>query len=346
MSKKELPAEDAGIDAAELGINTAIESIAGVPIPKPVRQNALKAFGRLCSAAIEIPIASWEGIAAEKKALAEARVKLIETTATQIANQMEEDKEYARVAFQKYGQKIIREQVNLDQISEEAARQLKDTDNAQIGEEIGQIDDDWLNHFEKEACQRSTEDMQLLFGKILAGEIRRPSSFSIKAVKIMGEIDKATANLFKRLCSMCIVMGIPGTNQIFDARVVSLSGNAGNNALQKYGLGFDELNILHEYGLIIADYNSWRDYRSSIAYKNNVVILGFSHQNTYWGLLPEEERKDGQALKLHGVALSQVGRELLNIVEVEPIENYTNDLIEFFAKRKLKMVPISEEKGT
>ena len=35
MSKKELPAEDAGIDTAELGINTAIESIAGVPIPKP-----------------------------------------------------------------------------------------------------------------------------------------------------------------------------------------------------------------------------------------------------------------------------------------------------------------------
>ena len=61
MSKKELPAEDAGIDTAELGINTAIESIAGVPIPKPVRQNALKAFGRLCSAAIEMDLTRFSG---------------------------------------------------------------------------------------------------------------------------------------------------------------------------------------------------------------------------------------------------------------------------------------------
>ena len=311
-------------------------------IPKPVRQNALKAFGRLCSAAIEIPIASWEGIAAEKRALAEARVKLIETTATQIASRMEVDEEYARVAFRKYGQKIICEQVNLDLISEEAARQLKDTENAQTSREIGQIDDDWLNHFEKEARQRSTENMQLLFGKILAGEIRRPSSFSIKAVKIMGEIDTVAANLFKRLCSMCIVMRIPDdTDQIVDARVVSLSGNAENNSLQEYGLSFYELNILHEYGLIISDYNSWINVTVFAAERDPENRLVMSYQNTYWDMLSEVDRKDGQELKLHGVALSQAGRELLNIVEVEPIENYTNDLVEFFAKKKIKMVPIS-----
>ena len=340
MSKSKLPAEDLGIDIAESGLNTASDVITGLPIPEPVKQNALKAFGRLCSAAIEVPIAHLEGVADEKRAFAEARVKLIETTASQIAREIKVDKEYALIAAQRYGQKILREQVNLDLISEEAARQLKDTNDAHTSEEVGQIDDDWLNHFEKEACQRSTEDMQLLFGKILAGEIRRPSSFSIKAVKIMGEIDKAAANLFKRLCSMCIVLRIPDTNQIFDARVLSLSGDAGNNALQKYGLGFGELNILQEYGLVIADYNSWRDYGLSVANKNNVVVLGFSHQNTYWGLLPEGDRKDGQELKLHGVALSKAGRELLNIVEIEPIENYTNDLIVFFTKQKLKMIPI------
>ena len=344
MSKSELPAEDSGIDIAELGINTAIEAITGVPIPKPVRQNAWKAFGRLCSAAIEVPSAYFEGVAAEKRAITEARVKLIETNATQIARQIKVDEEYARVAVRRFGQKIIREQVNLDLISEEAARQLKDANDAQTSGEVGQIDDDWLNHFEKEASQRSTEDMQQLFGRILAGEIRHPSSFSIKAVKIMGEIDKVAANLFKRLCSICIVSRIPGRDQVLEARVLSLSGNAGNNALQKYGLDFDQLNILHEYGLIISDYNSWRDYGSSVVSKDNVVLLGFSYQNTYWGLLPEGDRKDGQELKLHGVGLSKAGRELLNIVETEPIENYTNDLANFFAKKKLKMIPISGKK--
>ena len=340
MSKSKLPAEDLGIDIDESGLNTAIDVITGLPIPKPVKQNAWKAFGRLCSAIVEVPSAYLEGIADEKRAVTEARIKMIETNATQIARQIKVDEEYARIAARRYGQKIIREQVNLDLISEEAARQLKD-DEAHTSGEVGQIDDDWLNHFEKEASQRSTEDMQQLFGKILAGEIRRPSSFSIKAVKIMGEIDKAAANLFKRLCSMCIVLRIPDTNQIFDARVVSLSGNAGHNALQKYGLDFGQLNILQEYGLIIADYNSWRDYRLSVVNKNNAIGLGFSHQNIYWGLLPEADRQDGQELRLNGVALSNAGQELLNIVEIEPIENYTNDLAEFFATKKLKMLPIS-----
>jgi hypothetical protein len=37
-----------------------------------------------------------------------------------------------------------------------------------------------------------------------------------------------------------------------DARVISLGGNTGSNALQAYSLSFDELNVLQEYGLIIS----------------------------------------------------------------------------------------------
>ena len=237
MSDLEKPQiEDSGIDNTELGLNVASQTIAGLPIPKPVVQNALKAFGLLCSAAIEVPAAYLEGAAAEKRAVTAARVKLIKKNATLIARDMEVDKEYAQVAVRRFGQKIVREQVNLDLICEEAANQLKNTDNAQTIGEVGQIDDDWLNYFEKEASQRSTEDMQILFGKILAGEIRRPSSISIKAVKIMGDLDSEVANLFRRLCSLCIVFAMPRTGKIVDARVLSLSGDAAQNSLLKYGV--------------------------------------------------------------------------------------------------------------
>lgn len=46
------------------------------------------------------------------------------------------------------------------------------------------------------------------------------------------------------------------------------------------------------------------------------------------------------SLRLHGVALSRAGRELFNIVEVEPDERYTEALREFFNKRKLTMTPV------
>ena len=339
MSKSELPAEDSGIDTAESGLNTAIAAITGVPIPGPVRQNAWKAFGRLCSAAIEVPSAYFEGVAAEKRAIAEARVKLIETTATQIARQIKVDEEYARVAVRRYGQKIIREQVNLDLISEEAARQLNDTNDAQTRGEVGQIDDDWLNHFEKEASQRSTEEMQQLFGRILAGEIRHPSSFSIKAVKIMGEIDKVAANLFKKLCSICCVFGEPESGGIFDARAITFPHNTEGNALRKYGLGFGELNVLQEYDLIIADYNSWMDYKFSTPGGTSASVLGLSYQNELLELFPMEGKRPLRKLRLHGVTLSYAGRELLNVVDIEPIESYSSDLVGFFAQKGLKMVP-------
>ncbi len=340
LEKFESPTEDSEVDAAELGLDVIPEAISGVSIPKPVKQNALKAFSRLCSAAIEVPAAYLEGKAAEKRAEAKARVKLIETNATQIARQMEVDPEYAQVAVRKFGQKIVREQVNLDLVSGEAARQLKEAKNAQTEGEAQEIDDDWLNQFEKEASQRSTEDMQRLFGRILAGEIQRPSSFSIKTVKIMGELDAATANLFKKFCSACIVQQFPMDHVLLDARVPSLGGNAGRNALQKYGFGFSQLNILHEYGLIISDYHSWRDYGLCMANKDNVTALSFWHRNTYWALVPMEGREDRQELKLDGVALSQAGRELFGIIDIEPVKNYTDDLFNFFMKQKLKMTLI------
>ena len=137
-------------------------------------------------------------------------------------------------AGHKYAEKIIREQLNLDKISAIAADELKneqsdnstnqgttsepneersaDSSNQEVdsGEEKV-IDDDWLNSFETEARQKSTEDMQLRFGRILAGEIRQPGSYSIKAVKALGELDEKAAALFKYLCSACVVMEFPLT---------------------------------------------------------------------------------------------------------------------------------------
>jgi len=339
------PAGD-GNSLAELGLSVITDAITGVSIPEPIKQNAFKAFGRLCSAVVEVPAAYLEGVVAEKKATTAARVKLIETNAAQIARQMQVDPEYARIAVRKFGQKILREQVNLDLVSEEAARQLRDAEYSQSEPQISEIEDDWLNHFEKEASQRSSEDMQKLFGRILAGEIRRPSSFSIKALKIMGEIDRGAATLFKNLCSACIVLQVPKVGQIIDARIPSLGGNAASNALQKYGFSFGQLNILQEHGLIISDYNSYMGYEMCIADKELRVALGFSYQNSNWGLVPIEDRPPNAPFRVHGVALSQAGRELLKIVEIEPIDHYTNDLRSFFEKEKLRMTPMSDSPKT
>ena len=56
-----------------------------------------------------------------------------------------------------------------------------------------EIEDDWLNLFARLAEDKSSEALQGLFGKILAGEIRRPGSFSLRTVRLLATISKNDA---------------------------------------------------------------------------------------------------------------------------------------------------------
>ena len=336
--------DDSVPSAVSKACGAVSDFLTGTSIPAPIKRNAFKAFAQLCSAAVDIPVAYLEGKAAEKRAETEARIKIISTSAEEIAAQIRVDPEFARVAFRKFGQKIIREQINLNLTSEAAARELQTPTSMDepVADAVQDttINDDWLNNFEKEASQKSTEDMHQMFGRILAGEIRRPSTFSIRTVKLLGELDPKVAGLFRTLCSTCISLNIPGLGRVMDARVPSLVGSASSNSLAAYGLSFDQLNVLHEFGLIIPDYNSYFGYEWCIANEQNQVGLAFAHQKRLWGLVSSPERKKTDKLQIDGVALSSSGKELLQVVDTVPMENYTTALQEFFVKQNLRMAEI------
>ena len=93
--------------------------------------------------------------------------------------------------------------------------------------------------------------MQAYFGKVLAGEITKPGSYSRRTVKILGSLDQNTANHFLRLCSISM--------KLQHIVVPSLGGDARNNVLKEYGLDFATLNLLNEHGLVISVYNSQLD---------------------------------------------------------------------------------------
>ena len=144
----------------------------------------------------------------------------------------------------------MRERRSLDNVCSIAASRLEKQAELAPPESEQEIGDDWINNFENEASKKSSAEMHDLFGSILAGEIVRPGSFSIRAVKILGQMDLSAAKLFQKLCSVSISMQAIGN--FLDARVASLGGHAANNALANYGLSFDSLNTLQEYGLSCA----------------------------------------------------------------------------------------------
>lgn len=333
-------------NAAIATVASAIGEIASsVSLPEPVRRNALKAFGQLCAAAVDVPVAMLEGIATEKRAETQARVRLIATSADQIAAQMKLDPQFAHAAATRCGQKIVRQQVNLNRIADIAATQLcsepslERSDGPAVGSQPDTlINDDWLNHFESEASEKSTEEMQMLFGKILAGEVRSPRSFSIKTLRLIGQLDSQTAATFKTLCSLSISLA-PSKTSLLDVRVCSLGGNAASNSLQSYGLSFDQLNILHEYGLVISDYNSYMNYGMCIAHENRVG-LPFVFERKQYGLIAKTEHTPGREFRINGVALTRAGRELFPIVDIEPSSKYVEALREFLDKQGFTVAPI------
>ena len=333
---------------AKLGVtsvSTLNDWISTLNLPVQVARNVGKALNRLCSAAVDVPVAYLEGIAGEKRAVTKVRNNLISENAGQIAKKMDVPPEYVHRAEIKFAEKIVREQINVDKISAVAMEDLQrpassssTNQNADSGKE-GPISDDFLNSFDEEARHKSSEEMQLLYGRILAGEIRKPGAFSIRTLKVLGEVEQGVAILFKKLCSLSVAIGnVKG--EFLDARVCSLGEHGGNNSLEKYGLNFDQLNILDEYGLIISDY----DCRFPYIFDGHPIT--FRHQGRAWVLLPVPDRKNGEEFLVSGVGLSRAGRELFPIVDQDLTEGYTEDLKRYLVTQNLQMVEVPDQRTT
>ena len=189
-------------------------------------------------------------------------------------------------------------------------------------------------------------DMQGTVGKSTQnlGWVKRAGSMRkivYRTLGILKNLDQATARLFRTFCSACIFLTTDGKH-ILDARVSSLGSHAALNSLREYGLNFSALNCLNEHGLIIPDYNSWKDYQSSIrtTTDDETYATPFRFQGRSWILNPINERGPAKEFRLSGVELNQSGRELSQIVELETMDKLSRDLDTFFKSNNLQMTEV------
>jgi hypothetical protein len=129
-----------------------------------------------------------------------------------------------------------RRQVNIDAIVEQARLALPETVSST------EVEPDWSARFFKEAQDVSNEEMQLLWGKLLANEVARPGSFSQRTLRVVADLSPAEAELFEQLCSFRFVGLV--------AREPFLFCNDENEFLRKQGLNWSSLQRLVSAGLI------------------------------------------------------------------------------------------------
>ena len=244
---------------------------------------------------------------------------------------------------------------NIQTVAEAAAAELGDEN---VPGDDPDPDLDWTARFFSGVQDVSSAEMQELWAWVLAGEVRRPGSTSIRTLEILRNLDRRTATVFRRLCALSTSLVVPaaGVNLpdeivglgfdarrqwlVIDQRVIVRRGNAASNALQGYGLDFRTLNVLNEYGLIISDYNSWYDYRPAVVRPDAAPVGPFriDHAHRRWVLIQDRDDAAQGELRQSGVALSSAGRELASVVDFEPDEQYLTDLRGHFQAQGLRLV--------
>ena len=88
------------------------------------------------------------------------------------------------------------------------------------------MEEDWLNYFEQYAEKASSERMQDLWARVLAGEIRKPRSFSLVTLRFLAELDKEMATKFEEKTKYRFGDGFilnPGSDQMKGASLLDFT---------------------------------------------------------------------------------------------------------------------------
>ncbi len=187
------------------------------------------------------------------------------------------------------------------------------------------IDPDWLIRFFNSVEDISNEQMQYLWGKILAGEIKQPNSFSMRTLNIIKNLTQSEAELFREVSPY--IFTCPGNDEkSFVDYFLPSNGILGKNKIGKYCIPFPKIMTLSEAGII-----------------NQTTILSISmHLNpkeTDWIIGSQgriectNESEEPINLNHAAYVLTESGKELFPIIsigtnKIEP--EYINTFVDSF----------------
>jgi hypothetical protein len=164
-------------------------------LPKLLAGPAGAAISRLIGAAVEIPAAYVDGLAQSIRDRTEGRSTVMQALAAKAAEQAVADPVLVDRALQTLLSKAVRAQKYKDAVALAAAESLNERPPP---ENSRGPSEDWIDRFEGYAEGASSQDLQDLFGRILAGEIRKPGSVSAATLHLCSLLDANNAALIEK----------------------------------------------------------------------------------------------------------------------------------------------------
>lgn len=99
----------------------------------------------------------------------------------------------------------------------------------------GEPDDDWLLRWRECAAGVSSEELQLIWGKVLAGEVKSPGRFSLRTLEFLRNLSQSEAKAIERISPFV---------------VASVLFRGDNSMLESEGIKFADLLALQELGVL------------------------------------------------------------------------------------------------
>jgi hypothetical protein len=297
-----------------LGIPFALPKLA---LPQTIR-NADKALGRLIAAGFDNVAGRIERNTAIRAGKTEAELRVIKAAAGQLAAQSKTDPSLSERALEyTFGETVLK-QKNRERVGRLALELLNASGQTEAGDAgpagpdaATEIDDDWLNAFSDHVSSKSDADIQSLWAKILANEIRRPRSFSLQSLRLLADLSAEDARLLHDKIlplvvaeTMIFSQGMPDLSDFIKAQELgALTGAAG------VGLSW---NL------------TCRPGTSGLAFWRGVILVEVVAET----LLP-----------LPAMMLTRFGRELLKLSnDYPPVpDDYIRRLCEYIESRGLKV---------
>ena len=197
----------------------------------------------------------------------------------------------------------IKRQQNIDNVSEIAAEQLSQEEK--VSNEP--VAEDWATRFFNIVKDVSDEEMQNLWGRILAEEVKQPKSFSFRTLELLKNLSKEEAEIFTKFAQ--IALNSSDKYFVYDP-------DKGKFLEENLNIHFTDRLVLVDVGLVIGENNL--EFSFKPVAENEEISGLFYRQKGFF--ITRKNETPRQAIQI--IIFSKPGIELLKLVPPLYNESY------------------------
>lgn len=172
------------------------------------------------------------------------------------------------------------------------------------------LDNDWITRFFKITEDITTEEMQNLWSKILADEIEKPNSYSLRTLETLKNLSSKEAKLFSLFVKICC---FPGRNK----KLIAINDS---DFLKKYNITLEDMQLLEELNLVnsLLGFNIHPNTECPLIYCDKLILIKNNSNNKIYFPV---------------YTLTTIGQEISTIIEKEFYLSFPKDVHYYFKKQ-------------